>query len=89
MHPQPRRYRIRIFDNNYEVLADRKYAAVLDFSPGPGLRATEGQLDGLAQSLTYAAGARGTKTLNFYLAVSDWETGEVQCHWPAKTWVES
>ena len=89
MDPQPRRHRIRLFEKNYEVLRDRKYAAVLDFSPGPGLRATEGQLDGLVQSLAYAAGARGPKTLDYYLAVHDWATDELQCHWPAKTWLDA
>jgi hypothetical protein len=87
--PTPRRYRIRIVEKNYEVLTDRQYAAVLDFSPGPGLRATEGQLDGLVTSLAYAAGARGQKTLDYYLAVHDWDTGELKCHWPAKTWVDT
>jgi hypothetical protein len=89
MDPQPRRYRVHIFDDNYEVLSNRQYAAVLDFSPGPGLRATEGQLDALVQSLAYAAGARGPKTLKFYLLVSDWESGETACHWPAKTWLDA
>jgi hypothetical protein len=89
MDQQPRRYRIRIYDNDYEVLSSRQYAAVLDFSPGPGLRATEGQLDGLVQSLAYTTGARGPKTLTYYLAVLDWTTGELQCHWPAKTWLEA
>jgi hypothetical protein len=84
---QPRTYRIRIFDNDFEVLSHRRYVAVLDFSPGPGLRATEGQLDALVQSLAYAAGARGPKTLGFHLVVEDPETGTSQCNWPAKTWV--
>lgn len=85
---QPRTYRIRLFESSYEHLRDRKFVAILDFSPGPMLRATEGQLDALAMTLTYQAGARGLKTLNYYLAVHDSETGELQCHWPAKTWAD-
>lgn len=88
MDPQPRTYRIRIFDKHREVLDNRQYLAVLDFSPGPGLRATEGQLDAHIQSLAYAAGARGPKTLDFHLVVQDWQTGKTYCNWPAKTWVE-
>ena len=87
MDPQPRTYRIRIYDKNYEVLSDRNTMAVLDFSAGPGLRATEGQLDSLVQSLAYAAGARGPRTLEFHLRVEDWQTREHICNWPAKTWV--
>lgn len=87
MDPQPRTYRIRIFDNDYEVLTQRRYVAALDFSAGPGLRATEGQLDALVQSLAYAAGARGPRALNFHLVVEDAATGILQCNWPAKTWV--
>lgn len=83
---QPRRYRIRVFDKNYEVLRDRQYAAVLDFDPGPGLRATEAQLDNLVHSLAYAAGARGVRTLDFHLAVEDWDTKEQLCNWPATSW---
>lgn len=87
MDLQPRTYRIRIFDKTYEVFADRPYVSVLDFSPGPGLRATQGQLDSLVTSLARAAGARGPKTLDFHLMVCDAETGVVVCHWPATTWV--
>lgn len=89
MEPQPHqpcKYRIRVFEKNYEVHRDRLYVAVLDFSAGPGLRATEGQLDALVQALAYAAGARGPKALDFYLVVQDWESGDLMCHWPAKTW---
>jgi hypothetical protein len=75
-----------VFEKNYEVLTNRQYVAVLDFSAGPGLRATEGQLDALVQALSYAAGARGPKTLDIYLAVHDRESGDLVCHWPAKTW---
>jgi hypothetical protein len=86
--PQPRTYRIRLWMDGYERLSTRQYVAVLDFSHGPGLRATEGQLDGLATSLAYADGARGPKTLKYYLAVHDTANDELLCHWPAKTWIE-
>jgi hypothetical protein len=89
MNPQPSRYRIRLHDKrNREVFYDQKLAAVLDFSPGPGLRATEGQLDGLVQSLAWRAGARGPDTLDYYLAVSDWDTDTNPFHWPAKNWFQ-
>ncbi len=89
MQPQqPRAYRIRLYRDGSERLIDRHYVAVLDFSPGPMLRGTEGQLDGLAQTLAYADGARGPRTLTYYLAVHDEQTRELRCHWPAKTWVE-
>lgn len=87
MDLQPRTYLIRLFDKDYEVLRNRRNVTVLDFSPGPGLRATQGQLDALVTSLAYAAGARGPRTLDFHLAIHDAETGEPVCNWPATTWV--
>ncbi len=87
-HPQPRTYSIHLYRDGTQRLRDRKYVAVLDFSFGPGLRGTEGQLDGLIQSLAYADGARGKRTLDYYLAVIDSASGDVFCHWPAKTWLE-
>lgn len=88
MITQPRSYRLRLLDGDYEVEMSRKrkYVYVLDFSAGPGLRTTEGQLDSLVSSLAYAAGARGPKTLNYRLAVHDAESGEFVCSWPATTW---
>jgi hypothetical protein len=85
---QPRLYRLHLMEGTYEPEASRKekHVAVLDFSAGPGLRATEGQLDALVTSLAYAAGARGAKTLKYRLAVHDAETGEFVCSWPATTW---
>lgn len=87
--PQPRRYRIRVYDRDREVLTLRQYMAVLDFTSGPQLRATEGQLDGLLQSLAYADGARGEKVLGYHLDVEEWEPPHDRvCCWPAKTWPE-
>jgi hypothetical protein len=85
---QPRTYRVRIFENGYEHLKDRHNLAVLDFSPGPGLRATKGELDGLVQALAWTAGARGEKTLDYYLSIHDEETAERRCTWPATTWYD-
>lgn len=89
---QPRTYHLRLMDGSMETESSRKhkYLTVLDFSTGPGLRATEGQLNALVTSLAYAAGARGVRTLQYRLAVHDAETGEFVCSWPATTWhVES
>lgn len=86
MSPQPRRYRIRVYDQGAEVLHGRQYAAVLDLTPGPGLRAAEAQLDALVQTLAYADGARGRRVLGYHLTVEDPDTGEELFDWPAKTW---
>jgi hypothetical protein len=82
---QPRRYRIRVYDDGAEVLTDREYVAVLDLTPGAGLRQTEAKLDDLAQTLARADGARGDRVGRYYLAVHDRETDEFEFHWPAKT----
>lgn len=78
--PQPRKYRIRVYADGVEVLADRQTLAVLDLTAGPGLRRAEGQLDRLLLSLARADGNRGD---HYHLAVEDWETGQLVCHWPA------
>lgn len=88
-NPQPRQYRIRVYDRDQEVLAGQHYMAALDFTPGPSLRATEGQLDALLQSLAYANGARGEKVRGYHLRVDEWPTGQLVCHWPAKTWPDT
>lgn len=89
MDAQPRRYHIRVFDRDREVLADRQYLAVLDLTAGPALRASEGKLDALIQSLAYAAGARGDKVRGYHLLVEDWTTKQFECHWPANTWPDA
>ncbi|MGX6605686.1 hypothetical protein ACWKSP_26665 [Micromonosporaceae bacterium Da 78-11] len=86
MNPQPSRYRIHVYKKNTEVFYDQRIAAVLDFSNGPGLRATQGQLDGLVMSLAWAAGARDEDTLNYRLAIHDWDNDRLQMDWPATTW---
>jgi hypothetical protein len=85
---QPRTYQLRLMEGSYELESSRKnrYVAVLDFSAGPGLRATESQLNALVTSLAYAAGARGVQTLKYRLAVHDADSGEFVFSWPATTW---
>lgn len=87
--PQPRRYRIHVYNGRHEVLTERDYMAALDFTDGPQLRATEGQLDALLQSLAYADGARGEKVRGYHLDIHEWnEPHRKVCCWPAKTWPE-
>lgn len=88
MDQQPRPYRIRLYDRGAEVLAERRYLAPLDLTPGPGLLATKGQLDALLLSLAYADGARGERVRGYHLRVDDWNTQETVCDWPATSWPE-
>ncbi len=87
MTAQPRCYRIRLFRKNREVgYGDEHLAVVLDLNPGPGLWATKGELNGLVQALAWADGARGEDTLNYRLAVHDWDTDRLIMHWHATNW---
>lgn len=89
MHPQPRCYRIRLFKKtNREALNGQEYTYVLDFSPGPGLRATQGQLEALVQALAHKDGARGKDMLNYHLEVEDYEDKRQKKLWPATTWLD-
>jgi len=85
---QPRTYRIRLYRGDYERLTGRNTVAVLDFSPGPGLWATHGHLDGLVQALARNDGANGQKVLDYHLAVHDEATDDLRCHWQATRWLE-
>jgi hypothetical protein len=88
VNPQPRLYRIRVFDRDREVLTDRHYMVPLDLAAGPGLRATEGVLDAYLQALAHANGARGERVLGYFLRVEDPDTSRRVLDWPAKTWPE-
>lgn len=79
-----RRYRLRVYDAGAEVLTDMRYAAVLDLD-GPGAHTAAAQLDDLADALARADGARGERIGRYYLAVHHWDSGDLECHWPAKT----
>jgi hypothetical protein len=80
---QPRRYQVRLYDGTREVYPKRRYLAVLDFTPGVGLRTTQGQLDELLISLAAEDGGHGDKLRRYHLLVEDWTTGEFECHWAA------
>lgn len=89
MQPQqPRTYLVRLHKRNREALDGREYTTVLDFSPGPGLRATHGQLDGIVQALAWTDGARGPETLHYRLEIFDPEDRKNIRHWPATSWRE-
>lgn len=79
-----RQYRVRVFDDGSEVLSGREYLTVLDLTPGATLREAEVKLDELARSLARADGARADRVSRYYLAIHDWETGQLLFHWPAK-----
>ncbi len=83
MPPQPTRYRIRVFKDNREVLIQRRYAAALDLTRGPGLRASAATLDELLLTLAKADGATGEQVRMYHLQVEAWPEGAVECHWPA------
>lgn len=84
-----RRYRVRLYERNRDITpGEAPIMAALDFTDGPGLRTTEGQLNELVTSLSYAAGMRGERTLQCHLRVEDWESGRVVCMWPATSWKE-
>ena len=83
---QLRTYRIRLWKGGYERLTDRHELAILDFTPGPGLWATQGQLDALVQALAHCDGARGPKVLDYNLAIHDEATGDLRGTWQATRW---
>lgn len=89
--PQPRIYRVRVYDRDMEALTDRRYPAVLDLTAGPALLMSEAKLDALLFALAYAHGARGEKVRNYRLRVETWPTEQVPqgvfvFDWPGKTW---
>lgn len=47
----PRRYRIRVFEDNYELLADQNHLAWLDLESEAGFRRAQTELEALRRSL--------------------------------------
>lgn len=79
-----RRYRIRVYDpRGAELQADKQLASVVDLA-GRGAADAAAVLDGLAVTFARADGARGFDVAGYYLAVHDWESDALECHWPAR-----
>lgn len=68
---QTRKYRLRVFDGMYEVLADRTYAVVVDLDT----QTAAGVLDRQLAVLTEQARADGEPMTHPRLIICDWLTG--------------
>lgn len=79
--PGARRYRIRVFDGDYELLAHRLFMAVLDLDTGPGLRQAEAELTAILPQLARRARIPDDQAGNLRLEVHDWTTDERVFDW--------
>ncbi len=85
-HPdQPRMYRVRLFEEQWEVPRGGVYPIVLDLSHGLPLEEAEQKLNQLFRSLLRLAKVKPDKVRLHYLDLRTWDTDQSVLHWPV-TW---
>lgn len=78
-----RQYRIRVFDNGYELLGRQRYATALDLDTTEGLEHARSHLAWVRPRLV-AAAVREDSTVQperVRLVLHDWDTGEHVLDW--------
>ncbi|MEV4708887.1 hypothetical protein [Actinoplanes sp. NPDC049316] len=71
----PQRYRLRIFDGNYEILTDRLFQVVLDLATPAGQLAADAALTPWWRAACRLARLRGEQADAVRLQVHEWGTG--------------
>lgn len=79
---QPRLYQLRVFAGDVEIFVSRRYVAILDLSPGAGLRTAKNELDALLYRLA-TLDAVDADITNYRLLVTDVTTAD-KFDWPMR-----
>jgi hypothetical protein len=79
--PGPVRYRIRAYDDNYEVQPDSTHLAVLDLDTPAGLRAAQVELEALRLALAAISDLDQRLLPKFRLTVHNWPDGTYVMDW--------
>lgn len=82
--PGPVRYRLRAYEDNYEVMADRVHLTVLDLDTAAGMQAAEVELETTRRALAHLVGVHGDDLRKFRLVVHSWPDGEYAMDWSAR-----
>lgn len=79
-----RRYRVRLLFDGEDVTGDRRWLVAADLDDGVGVASSRADLDRLLADLARAEGASRRDRHRYYLALHEWHTDELVCHWPAR-----
>ncbi|MEU8821784.1 hypothetical protein [Actinoplanes sp. NPDC048796] len=79
--PGPKRYRVRAYDNDYEVLADKVHLEWLDLDAYGGFKEARTSLEALRRSLAFLVGVKDGDLPTFRLAVHTWPDGQYVMDW--------
>ena len=85
LRPGPKRYRIRAYDDNYEVMPGRNHLAVLDLDTAVGLCAAERELEATRIALAALVDVRENALRTFRLVVHTWPGGAYVMDWSARS----
>ncbi|XVU25838.1 hypothetical protein ACQPZJ_01900 [Actinoplanes sp. CA-054009] len=79
-----KRYRIRAYDDRYEVLADKIHIEWLDLDDYDGFKEARPILEGLRLTLAVLVGVREDDMDKFRLSVHTWPEGTYVMDWVAR-----
>jgi hypothetical protein len=79
--PGPKRYRLRAYDNNYEVFDDRNHLVTLDLETAAGLHAALVELEATRIALAAIIQLDEQALRTFRLAVHTWPAGGYVMDW--------
>jgi hypothetical protein len=85
LRPGPKRYRIRAYDNDYEVMPNRNHLTVLDLDSPHGMRAAERELEAIRIALAALVDVGEEALHTFRLAVHAWPDGAYVMDWSARS----
>lgn len=77
-----RKYRLHLFDGDYELLADETHSIAVDLDSPEGHAAAQAVLADRARALVAHAQAAGEYVTQPRLELRDWLTGRKELDWP-------
>jgi hypothetical protein len=77
-----RKYRLHLYDGDYELLADETHSIAVDLDSPEGHAAAQTVLAGRARALIERARDRGDYVTRPRLELHDWLTGRKELDWP-------
>lgn len=75
---------MRLLFDGEDVTGDRRWLVSADLDDGVGVASSRADLDRLLVDLTRAERASRRDWHRYYLALHEWNTDELMCHWPAR-----
>lgn len=77
-----RKYRLHLYDGDYELLGDETHSVAVDLETAEGHAAAQTVLSERARALVYRARTSGEQVDRPRLEIRDWLTGRKELDWP-------